>query len=150
MGRQHKHIGSIEEVPWLPKNTAELWEERIPRLWTGETIYAESTIKAIKALNHTEDLRYMNYPYLYASFLVYHPHEYSVIKPFIKVRDIFPFCLALLSVFSQRLRSFLRNVTREKLGINDKELRYDNVSDIIECEKIIFDVVNKHCSVQKY
>ena len=147
MGRQHKHSGRIEDVPWLPKNTAELWEERIPKLWTGETIYAESTIKAIKALDHTEDLRFMNYPYLYASFLVYHPHDWKVVRPHIKLKSVFPFCGALLKVFSQRLHSFLKNVAREKLGINDCVLRYDNVSDIIKCERIIFEVLNKPSSV---
>lgn len=142
MGLQHKHVGRIEDIPWLPKDTAELWEITIPKFWTGETIYAESAIKAIRALGHTEDLRYMNYSYLYASFFVYHPHEFKQLKPFLSFKRTFGFCSAVVQIFSHRLFVFVRNFMREKLGIKDNTIRVEGVSDIIECERIIYDAVN--------
>lgn len=141
MGRQHKHAGRIEDVPWLPKDTAERWEKELPRYWTGETIYAESAIKAIKALEKTEDLKYMNYPYFYASFAMYHPHEFYMIKPFVTIKNIIPFCVAYSRIFGQRLGAFVSNLLRERVGVKGSSFRFNDVPDIIECEKIVFETL---------
>ncbi len=141
MGRQHKHTGRIEDVPWLPKETASRWEKKLPKYWTGETIYAESAIKAIRALGHEEDLKYMSYPYFYASFFIYHPREFYMIKPFVTFKNIFPICVAAVSVLSQRTIAFIRNIAREKLGVKNSALMYNGVSDIIECERIIYEFI---------
>lgn len=141
MGRQHKHSGKIEDVPWLPKDTSERWEKELPKYWTGETIYAESAIKAIKAVGHEDDLTYMNYPYFYGSFFVYHPREFYMIKPFINLKNIWPFFISVLRVFKVRLFFFIRNIYREKLGIKDNNFRFEGVPDIVECEKIVYETI---------
>ncbi len=128
-------------MPWLPKETASRWEKKLPKYWTGETIYAESAIKAIRALGHEEDLKYMSYPYFYASFFIYHPREFYMIKPFVTFKNIFPICVAAVSVLSQRTIAFIRNIAREKLGVKNSALMYNGVSDIIECERIIYEFI---------
>lgn len=137
MGQQHKHIGRVEEMPWLPKDTSEKWEPRIPKYWTGETIYAESAIKAIRSLKHEEDLRYMSYAYLYAAFFVFHPNEWNLIKSFVGIRNFVPFSWACFKLFATRAIAFLRNVMYVKAKIFKGVRQYEGVDDIIECEKII-------------
>jgi hypothetical protein len=141
MGQQHKHIGRVEEMPWLPQDTAEKWEKEIPKYWTGETIYAESAIKAIRSLHREEELRYMNYAYLYAAFFVFHPGNYSMIKQFINWKNIIPFLYACLQLFILRSVALIRNVSRSKLSCFNKEYRCNGVEDIIECEKLINEVL---------
>lgn len=52
MGTRGAHIGQIENMTHLPKKTAVLWESKIVKYWTAETIYAESTAEGIKSMWH--------------------------------------------------------------------------------------------------
>ena len=47
----HEHVASIEDVSHLPENTASEWDPRIPKYWTGPTIWAETILKVIEQLN---------------------------------------------------------------------------------------------------
>ena len=71
-GVLHKHVSRIEDVGHLPKNTSKEWEERIPRFWTGETIWAESAIKSLKANGESGKLIRFNFKYMYAKIYVFH------------------------------------------------------------------------------
>lgn len=138
MGQQHKHIGRIENIPWLPKDTALNWESEIPKYWTGETIYAESAIKAIKRMGHEEDVAKMNYGYLYATFCVYHPNNASMIKNYLKRTDYCSFVKGYVAVFIHRVIVFIVNFLRKKMRIKGNFVIIDNVDSIIECEKFIY------------
>lgn len=70
MGASHQHKGEIKSVPFLPQNCEALWEKSIPRIWTGETVWAESCVKALKNMGHDELYSEFNLNALYAKFLL--------------------------------------------------------------------------------
>ena len=70
-GAAGNHYDEISKVKQLPKNSAEIWSEKIPFYWSGKTIYAESTLKALEKMNMKQAIDHFNYEYLYASCLVF-------------------------------------------------------------------------------
>ena len=70
-GAQGQHFGEIDKIRQLPKNTAANWTNKVPFYWSGNTIYAESVVKALKRMNMAEFLLKFNYEYLYATCLVF-------------------------------------------------------------------------------
>jgi glycosyltransferase involved in cell wall biosynthesis len=70
MGGRKEHVAKIKDVTWLPKETADLWIDKIPFFWTGPTIYAESArLALVKTNNQLVDK--INYNYLYAILNIY-------------------------------------------------------------------------------
>ncbi len=85
LGTMKKHVATIENVPWLKKSVLENWDARIPRIWTGQTIWAESLIKALESMGNSGLIRCYNFKRLYSSFLVSHP---DLIKYVLEVKCI--------------------------------------------------------------
>lgn len=70
-GAAGNHYDEISNVKQLPKNSAKIWSKKIPFYWSGKTIYAESTLKALEKMNMQKGIEHFNYEYLYASCLVF-------------------------------------------------------------------------------
>lgn len=68
LGARHMHKGELKSVSFLPKDIEEKWDERIPRVWTGPTIYAQSTFEALKASGREKDIGRFNFTYFLAFF----------------------------------------------------------------------------------
>ena len=68
-GSAGAHVGELESVRSLPPGTVDDWDPRVPRFWSGPTIWAEGTLKALKATHSAVTL---NFPSLYANSLVFH------------------------------------------------------------------------------
>lgn len=83
-GAQGQHFGDISKVKHLPKDTATNWTSEVPFYWSGNTIYAESVIQALKRMNMSQYLKLFNFAYLYASCLVFDPKFKEQVK---KVMD---------------------------------------------------------------
>ena len=71
-GNRKQHYGKISEKPWLPNNTEEVWEKDIPKIFSAETIFAESMVKALKAMKRKDLADQYCYSALYALFLRHH------------------------------------------------------------------------------
>lgn len=71
-GNRGQHFGKIEDKPWLPKDTVDKWNKNIPKIFSGETIIAQSTVQAMQACGC--DRKKYKYPYsqLYALFIWHH------------------------------------------------------------------------------
>lgn len=72
-GAQGQHYGDISKIKHLPKDTAANWNHKVPFYWSGNTIYADSVIQALKRMDMSQHLRLLNFDYLYASCLVFDP-----------------------------------------------------------------------------
>lgn len=59
------HSGKLKEAPHFKGHNKYVWEEMIPEYYSVETIWAESGIKALKALGECELLPYFNKYKLY-------------------------------------------------------------------------------------
>jgi glycosyltransferase involved in cell wall biosynthesis len=110
MGGEKKHHGRIEDQVHLPKNTVELWSEKIPMFWSGATIYAESARMALELTNSPENYK-LNYPYLWAFCLIFESHYSRKTIPIIIKYPLQYFAVfyQLISIFSFRVINFLKN-----------------------------------------
>lgn len=73
MGTRRKHVRELNEVPWISKEAKDTWERKVPKVWTAETVWSESLIKAIKNMKEEQMLKFFNYQKLYANFILHHP-----------------------------------------------------------------------------
>lgn len=73
LGAVNKHVNKIENVPWLDDDVKEKWDIRNPPIWTGQTIWAESLIKALERLGYGKMVRKFNFIRFYSTFIVSHP-----------------------------------------------------------------------------
>ena len=89
-GAAGNHYGEISKIKQLPKNAAKEWSKKVPFYWSGETIYAESTLKALEKMNMKRAIEHFNYEYLYASCLVFDiRYKYRIIKCISKYMTLF-------------------------------------------------------------
>lgn len=107
-GVRKNHIGKLEDISFLPKDTIANWETGIPKIWTGQTIWAESAIKALRVTNNEVFLRKFNYNYLYASFFVFHIRL---------IRNYFQFVRGFFSIFQIMYYMFLIVLLRGKFFV---------------------------------
>lgn len=84
LGAGGNHFGEISKLKHLPKNTADEWSSFIPFYWSGNTIYAESVVKALKRMQMENLMTRFDYNYLYASCLVFDNKYIERIKKAIK------------------------------------------------------------------
>jgi glycosyltransferase involved in cell wall biosynthesis len=132
-GARKAHIGRIDDLPFLPKNTSKNWEELIPKIWTGQTIWAESAIKALRSTNNESFLAYFNYNYLYASFFVFH---YQLIKDnfhFIKsIWQLISVCYYAVLITCIRIKYLFMNFASVRISfLSKKTIR--NIENINKC-----------------
>lgn len=73
MGTNGQHVGDLKNKSWLPKNVQESWSKKVPEFWSGQTVWAESAIKAVCNIGHGEFVRNLNIPMLHARSYVFNP-----------------------------------------------------------------------------
>ncbi len=146
-GARHKHNGKLEDMNFLPKDTVENWEKGIPKIWTGSTIYAESAIKALRAMKKDKMIEKFNFAYHYACFMCFNRIYKDMAKPYlnnsIKIKTI----LHCIQITIKRAIIFIRNILMTKLrivngktydDISDSNIAHMNVSENIKSSNNIF------------
>ena len=72
VNKMKNRAANIEDVPFLPKDIVEKWDNRIPRIWTGETIWCQSAVMALKAMGRNDLVDKVNFEKMYARFAAFH------------------------------------------------------------------------------
>ena len=80
LGVKDAHIARIEDVKWLSKNISENWDPKIPKIWTGFTIYAQTIYEVLSIFGNGGEI---NYKELYSKMYVYNPVTHDLIIPII-------------------------------------------------------------------
>lgn len=141
-GARKSHIGKLEELPFLPKNTVNDWEITIPKIWTGQTIWAESAIKALRATNNERYIKFFNFNYFYASFFVFH---FQLIKnnlKFVKNNGHLMFvAYYMLLITLVRCKFMLINVLSLKTKMFNKKA-ISNIKNIESCIKTLENILH--------
>lgn len=140
LGARKAHISKIEDVVFLPKNTIASWESFIPKYWTGETIYAESTTKALRRMGFCDLLNNLNKEYLYAAIVMFHRGMFITVMPFISIKGIFRFLYSYCCIFSNRAMVFIfnrLNIRLLKIGYYHKYAADDIISCIAKTTNLI-------------
>ena len=72
------HVGEIQGQNFLPKDTKDRWNLKIPFFWSGQTIWCQSAYTAAVALGrHKEFEMTNNYCKFYAIILAVHPRRFA-------------------------------------------------------------------------
>ncbi|WHF53057.1 glycosyltransferase [Chryseobacterium gotjawalense] len=109
-----KHYGKIEEQKHLPLNIKEVWDEKIPYIWSETSIYGQTASEILKKFERKEKI---NYTALYATMLANEPYLFSYIKP------------KLVSHFSNTpftIISFFKYYAKRKIGNYLRNQKYKN------------------------
>lgn len=79
--RNRNDLPLITDVPFLPKNISDTWDDRMPRYWCADTIWPQSAISAYKAMG--VELPEINFNHILATFIFDHPSYYKECKSYI-------------------------------------------------------------------
>jgi glycosyltransferase involved in cell wall biosynthesis len=138
LGLLKKHIAKIEEVSHLPKDTAENWSQKIPKYWTGPTIWAESFLKALENCGDFKTGKKLRYSYLYASLVVLNSnHSKTIFQGFEGKVLSTGFIFDCVSVFIKRIKSFVLNKLSSKYyGVKDMKEAIGILDTIVDKQKL--------------
>jgi glycosyltransferase involved in cell wall biosynthesis len=153
-----EHAGNLEDAPHFRYRGTYKWAEIIPRFYSVETIWADTTVAALKALGRDDILRDFNLPLLAAHCVAAHPKYKRIV-----LRDMynsfrimnknqlvgtFQFCYSLLlcrpgrglliKLIPKRIKRILLVLLRSNVTtIND-------VKDIVEATNTLTDYLRKN------
>lgn len=118
-GVLHQHVAKIEDVKHLPKETSVYWDKRIPKYWTGPTIWAESVIKALEKFQNDKALENFDFEYLYAYLSVFHKKQSEEIFKGFLMNPSWRFSILKYKIFIFRARLFILNRLGTIKQVND-------------------------------
>ncbi len=97
MGLRGAHKGSLKDSKQLPSNVEDDWDEKIPKLWLGYTMWPQSGITALRALRLSENAEKMNYNAMYAkTYLRYAEYKDEVMDFVKKYGGLCAFCYEIV------------------------------------------------------
>lgn len=127
MGGEKKHHGTIENQSHLPKETSKLWSDKIPKFWSGATIYAESAKEALLRTNNSTEFK-LNYTYLWAYCFVFETKYLNLLVPIV-LKNPLQIPLFLTYVFnlilfrgSNFIGNYFKFNSKEKLSVPAKNI----------------------------
>ncbi|HRU02074.1 MAG TPA: hypothetical protein P5239_10280, partial [Victivallales bacterium] len=127
---------SIEDVPYLPADAKEKWEKNIPKIWTGETIWCESAIKALRYMEREDLITKVNFEYMYAHFVAFHyPHRklaYRLSKNKFKL-----ILISNVIICKRYFNALIRLVYSKLFGKIKGSITYNNIKDINEAVELL-------------
>lgn len=131
-GILHQHINRLEDVEHLPKTTVLEWNNRIPKYWTGPTIWAASMLKSLSRMGNPNLGERMNYPFLYANIYLFHyNHRKTIFSGFeYKYRGT-SFYTYLFYLFLKRSYFYIKN--RVNHPGTSKYSGISNIQQAIDC-----------------
>lgn len=107
-----KHKARLEDVDQLPDNILMSWNDRVPRIWLGETIYAQSFFEASSSMNLPDIINYRD---LYISILTRHPECAKYVFSCNRDGDNITLLLKSTIAFLARVRKYVkRRISRGK------------------------------------
>ena len=122
----------------LPKDSEDIWEKFLPKVWCVETVWPESGIKALKAMDAFDLLKHVNKEQLLSIFVAH--------RPWIKKMAIDLSDNPKIMLFKSKLYSFkivcknIKSIFKYKIqGRTPENLKiYRGINDIIEAESFIY------------
>ncbi|MGB3345748.1 MAG: hypothetical protein WBA71_00620 [Candidatus Humimicrobiia bacterium] len=148
-----EHLGNLEDAPLFRYRGTYKWAEIIPRFYSVQTIWADSTVAALKALGRDDILQDFNLPLLAAYCVAAHPkYTRIVLRDMYKSFRImnknqlvgtFQFCYSLLLGPGWGLIKLIPKGIRLIL-LGSTGTRINDVKDIVEATNILTDYLRKN------
>jgi hypothetical protein len=122
LGSRHAHVGDLKSLSHLPSNIDEAWDSRIPFLWTGPTIWAQSALQAVRAMEKDKDLTKFRFSYLYAAF-VHHALAHRGLLRQLNMPTLtrLAVCVHMAAIAWRRGCRLITNLIRTRLNISSAE-----------------------------
>lgn len=127
---KHHALTDFSKLPHLPKNILDIWDKRIPVIWSNSTIWCESVVEALKAWGREDLVDKINFENLYAYFVVnyfyYRKYAYELTnnKLLLFARSIKGFVIRFAKSTIKRTMKLLHIPLKRRVkvfGINDIE-----------------------------
>lgn len=148
-GARGAHKGDLKGKSFLPKNIEENWPGFIPKVWTAPTLYADSLVSSLSAMNMQDRLEEFNKEANYANLAVFFPEYKPLIKPHLRgVKSRVKYTGYVMYYFTARVLKFISNWLSVKLGITFN-YQYRNIDDSYEASIKIEEFIEKR-SLMRY
>ncbi len=135
------HRGRIEDAPHLFNRGPYVWDERIPRIYTVQTIWAETAMKAFEEMGRTELIKQINQGYLYAEMIRKNRTMIKDLIPAIKyARPISGNVLNMLNFSRYFLLKPIQRLGRGEI----KSRSIEDVKSISIASKMYMEIINEH------
>lgn len=131
--------GNLNEVPFLPKDIVEQWNPRIPKIWTGTTIWAQSACEAIRRMDRSEDISLFNYSACYAMFTMFERRYRAMIQPLLKQLSTMGkinYIWKFIKLFFVRAYVYAKNFCMTRFHISSMRI-YDHIATSCDAAGII-------------
>jgi len=79
LGAMKKHVGRLEDQKHLSKECVDKWSVLVPRFYSGNTIWGEDVVQALRAIERDDVLSEFNVPLLHAMCMVFNPGHASMV-----------------------------------------------------------------------
>lgn len=136
MGAAHQHKGSLKGVSWLPADVEENWEYGVPKIWTAPTIWAESALKALRAIGSENEIKRFNYVYTCASLWAFVPEYRRLALAELKSGEKLRFWWYVLKIYTLRCCIFAKNFLMTRFGLT-KNKTWDHIPDTLQAGKLL-------------
>jgi hypothetical protein len=70
------HQGAISAERSLPADAGERWDPRVPRYWSGPTIWAQAALEAAKTVNNADFVPHFSFAKVYAACFTFNRREH--------------------------------------------------------------------------
>lgn len=134
-GTRRAHVGKIEDITHLPDKTKYIWNKRIPRYWTGETIYAESIIEALQSCK-SRDIQDFSFNAMYGSFAMYHTNLIGLLRGYVGIHNIVPVSYHFFKILMKRSINYFKNIGETRFNISSN-IAFDNVKTLNEAIDLV-------------
>ncbi|MBT9138716.1 MAG: hypothetical protein DDT31_01291 [Syntrophomonadaceae bacterium] len=148
-----EHVGNPEDTPHFRYRGTYKWSEIIPRFYSVQTVWADSTVAALKALGRDDILRDFNLPLLAAYCVALHPkytriilrdmYKYFQAKNKNQLVGTFQFCYSLLIGPGWGLIKLIPKGIRLIL-LGSTGTMFNDIKDIVEATNIMTDYLRKN------
>jgi glycosyltransferase involved in cell wall biosynthesis len=123
-------VKKIEDVKFLPKNSAKIWDSRIPKVWCSQTVWPESAMKAITYMKRDSDVK-INFELISARFISNHHDLYKMGYKISK--NVFLLTLYLAVIENKKYARKIMDIIKKTIGRNIKlnTHEYKGLEDIM-------------------
>ena len=129
-GARHRHIGRLEDIPFLPKDILSRWDNKLPRIWTSQTIWAQSALESLKRMDLTEQLQKFNYNSFYGTFITFNWRLRNELKSYVKSTSIIGIANSIFKNVSKRANFFIKNIIIDKIPQLSTTHTEDGIKDL--------------------
>lgn len=147
MSINKKHKGNLKDIKHLPKNIEDDWESIIPKIWTVQTIWFISAIKAIRALGKDEYIEKFKYEKFASDFFCYNFEYRKMLYPLLKGKPILiiKFGAKVFSTTIFRVARLVKNKFMPSLNLIPRNVKiYKNVESTYEASRLVDDYIEKN------